>query len=174
MKGNVGHFSIHLSWSHLPCNKSSFYRLRKIVAKSSFLWFFFNWKPNSLTSCSQQIEAICYSDLRLFKEGCFALSFPPCKVPLLDTIESFWIIHVNPQLSQKFQLPDLATRILNLDPVYMEWGRGRFLLFCVPQSVKTKETNPTRPGSPTPCKQALKRSSYVSAWLELLANERKC
>ena len=29
-------------------------------------------------------------------------------------------------------------------------------MFCVPQSVKTKETNPTRPGSPTPCKQALK------------------
>ena len=41
----------------------------------------------------------------------------------------------------------------------MEWGTpvwwGRFLLFCVPQNVKTKETNPTRPGSPTPCKQAL-------------------
>ena len=39
-----------------------------------------------------------------------------------------------------------------LDPVYMEWGTpvywGRFLLFCVPQNVKTKETNPTRPGSP--------------------------
>ena len=38
----------------------------------------------------------------------------------------------------------------------MEWGTpvqwGTFLLFCVPQSVKTKETNPTRPGSPTPCK----------------------
>ena len=33
---------------------------------------------------------------------------------------------------------------------------GKFLLFCVPQSVKTKETYPTRPGSPTPCKQALK------------------
>ena len=33
---------------------------------------------------------------------------------------------------------------------------GKFLLFCVHQSVKTKETNPTRPGSPTPCKQALK------------------
>ena len=32
---------------------------------------------------------------------------------------------------------------------------GRFLLFCVPQSVKTKETNSTRPGSPTSCKQAL-------------------
>ena len=28
-------------------------------------------------------------------------------------------------------------------------------MFCVPQSVKTKETNPTRPGSPTPCKQGL-------------------
>ena len=26
-----------------------------------------------------------------------------------------------------------------------------------PQSVKTKETNPTRPGSPTRCKQALRR-----------------
>ena len=41
----------------------------------------------------------------------------------------------------------------------MEWGTpvwwGKFLLFCVPQSVKTKETNPTRPGSPTPCKQSL-------------------
>ena len=47
----------------------------------------------------------------------------------------------------------------DLGPVYMEWGTpvwwGRFLLFCVPQSVKTKETNPTRPGSPTPCKQTL-------------------
>ena len=34
----------------------------------------------------------------------------------------------------------------------MEWGTpvkwGRFLLFFVPQSVKTKESNPTRPGSP--------------------------
>ena len=42
----------------------------------------------------------------------------------------------------------------------MEWETpvwwGRFLLFCVPQSVKTKETNPTRPGSPTLCKQALR------------------
>ena len=45
----------------------------------------------------------------------------------------------------------------HLDPVYMEWGTpwGKFLLFCVPQSVKTKETYPTRPGSPTQCKQAL-------------------
>ena len=34
----------------------------------------------------------------------------------------------------------------------------RLLLFCVRQSVKTKETtDPTRPGSPTPCKQALSR-----------------
>ena len=29
-------------------------------------------------------------------------------------------------------------------------------MFCASQSVKTKETNPTRPGSPFPCKQALK------------------
>ena len=42
----------------------------------------------------------------------------------------------------------------------MEWGTpvkwGRFILFCVPQSVKTKETNLTIPGSPTPCKQVLR------------------
>ena len=31
-----------------------------------------------------------------------------------------------------------------------------FFCFVSPQSVKTKETNPTRPGSPTPCKQALR------------------
>ena len=51
-----------------------------------------------------------------------------------------------------------------LDPVYMEWGtpvKWRwFLLFCVPQSVKTQESNPTRPGSPTPCKQGLKFPIY--------------
>ena len=45
------------------------------------------------------------------------------------------------------------------DPVYMEWGIpvswGWILLSCVPKSVKTKETNPTRPGSTTPCKQAI-------------------
>ena len=47
----------------------------------------------------------------------------------------------------------------------MEWGTpvswGKFILFCVPQSVKTKETSPTRPGSPTSCKQALRVSSLV-------------
>ena len=54
----------------------------------------------------------------------------------------------------------LERLLLLLGPVYMEWGTpvqwGKFLLFCVPQSVKTKETYPTRPGSPTPCKQGLK------------------
>ena len=49
----------------------------------------------------------------------------------------------------------------------MEWGTpvrwGRFLLFCAPQSVKTKETNPTRPASPTPCKQALSLKAH--AWV---------
>ena len=34
-------------------------------------------------------------------------------------------------------------------------------MFCVPQRVKTKETNPTRPGSPTPCKQALSLVFFV-------------
>ena len=50
----------------------------------------------------------------------------------------------------------------------MEWGTpvewGKFLLFCVPQSVKTKETNPTRPGSPTPCKQALRKK--INGWVQ--------
>ena len=51
-------------------------------------------------------------------------------------------------------------KAIGLDPVYMEWGTpvywGRFLLFCVLQSVKTKETYPSRPGSLTPCKQGLR------------------
>ena len=49
----------------------------------------------------------------------------------------------------------------------MEWGTpvwwGKFLLFCVPQSVKTKETYPTRPGSPTPCKQGLSPDNGLDA-----------
>ena len=60
---------------------------------------------------------------------------------------------------------------LLLDPVYMEWGTpvqwGRFLLFCVPQNVKTEETNPTTPGFPTPCKQAL-------SFTRLLHGEEYC
>ena len=58
----------------------------KLLEKVAFYDFFY-WKPNSLKSCSQQIEAICYSDL--LKEGCFALSFSPCKVPLLDRNRKF-------------------------------------------------------------------------------------
>ena len=46
-----------------------------------------------------------------------------------------------------------------LGPVYMEWGNpvwwGWFLLFSRSGGYKTKETYPTRPGSPTPCKQGL-------------------
>ena len=42
----------------------------------------------------------------------------------------------------------------------MEWGTpvswGWFLLFSRSGGHKTKETYPTRPGSPTPCKQDLK------------------
>ena len=48
----------------------------------------------------------------------------------------------------------------NLGPVYMEWGTpvqwGWFLLFSRSGRHKTKETYPTRPGSPTPCKQGLR------------------
>ena len=47
-----------------------------------------------------------------------------------------------------------------LGPVYMESGTpvwwGWFLLFSRSGRHKTKETYPTRPGSPTPCKQGLK------------------
>ena len=50
----------------------------------------------------------------------------------------------------------------------MEWGTpvywGMFLLFCGPQTVKTKEINPTRPGSPTPCKQALNKDAIVRSF----------
>ena len=42
------------------------------------------------------------------------LSFSPHKVPLLDHNRKFLDIYVNVQLSQKFQLPDRATRIRNL------------------------------------------------------------
>ena len=42
----------------------------------------------------------------------------------------------------------------------MGWGtpvrRGWFLLFSRSGGHKTKETYPTRPGSPTPCKQGLR------------------
>ena len=52
-----------------------------------------------------------------------------------------------------------CTRENDLDPVYMEWGTpvqwGWFLLFSRSGGHKTKETYPTRPGFPTPCKQAL-------------------
>ena len=41
----------------------------------------------------------------------------------------------------------------------MEWGTpvkwGWFLLFSRSEGHKTKENYPTRPGSPTPCKQGL-------------------
>ena len=46
----------------------------------------------------------------------------------------------------------------------MEWGTpvwwGWFLLFSRSGGHKTKETYPTRPGSPTPCKQGLSYTFY--------------
>ena len=47
-----------------------------------------------------------------------------------------------------------------LGPVYMEWGTpvwwGWFLLISRSGGHTKKETYPTRPGSPTPCKQGLR------------------
>ena len=40
----------------------------------------------------------------------------------------------------------------------------------VAQSVKTKETNPTRPGSPTPCKQALSYTFFGRTVLRVLVH----
>ena len=52
---------------------------------------------------------------------------------------------------------------------------SKLVAMCnVLQSVKTKETNPTRPGSPTPCKQALKRQTPYSYTLSLWRNCRIC
>ena len=48
----------------------------------------------------------------------------------------------------------------------MEWGTpvqwGWFLLFSRSGGHKTKEAYPTTLGSPTPCKQALSHTSYIS------------
>ena len=55
----------------------------------------------------------------------------------------------------------------------MEWGTpvwwGWFLLFSRSVGHKTKKTYPTRPGSPTPCKQGLK---YVT--MEARVKARQC
>ena len=60
---------------------------------------------------------------------------------------------VCPAAAYRIAVPDLG-------PVYMEWGTpvwwGWFLLFSRSGGHKTKETYPTRPGSPTPCKQGLR------------------
>ena len=60
----------------------------------------------------------------------------------------------------------------------MEWGTpvkwGKFLLFCVTQSVKTKETNTTRPGSPTPCKQALNQGGRENDMQQFKFNITMC
>ena len=79
LKGNVVHFTTHTS--NLSCNKSGFYRLRKVVAKSelSFLLFF-----ELETKCPQLIPLrikVGLSKLKLnllLKGGCFALSFRSC------------------------------------------------------------------------------------------------
>ena len=97
--------------------------------------------------------------------------FHPLRV-LLDNIIVRHPRHCSSSFQQMFTTSvchSLTHPSVVLDPVYIEWGTpvywGRFLLFCVPQSVKTKETNPTRPGSPTPCKQALSLLRSWDFWL---------
>ena len=63
-------------------------------------------------------------------------------------------------LCRCFERPQRETsRNFLIGPVYMEWGTpvqwGWFLLYSRSGGHKTKETYPTRPGSPTPCKQGL-------------------
>ena len=57
----------------------------------------------------------------------------------------------------------------------MDWGTpvqwGWFLLFSRSRGHKTKETYPTRPGSPTPCKQGLRLMNIpyacmLSNWMQ--------
>ena len=47
----------------------------------------------------------------------------------------------------------------------VQWGK--FLLFCVRQSVKTKEIYSTGPGSLTPCKQALTKDFFFVLYNEV-------
>ena len=62
---------------------------------------------------------------------------------------------------------------IDLKPVYMEWGTpvfwGWFLLFSRAGGHKTKETYPTRPVSPTACKQGLNFFFFLAASALVLA-----
>ena len=62
-----------------------------------------------------------------------------------------------------------------LGPVYMEWGTpvqwDWFLFSSRSGAHKTKESYPTRPGSPTPCKQGL--SGYQATALTLGLKKKK-
>ena len=51
------------------------------------------------------------------------------------------------------KLSSMRYKFIDYGPVYMEWGW--FLLFSRSGGHKTKETYPTKPGFPTPCKQGL-------------------
>ena len=60
----------------------------------------------------------------------------------------------------------------------MEWGTpvwwGWFLLFSRSGGHKTKETYPTRPGSPTPCKQGLsERVKFLIKSISLIDTANK-
>ena len=107
-----------------------------------------------------------------------------CVPPSRDTVVFLFFSSSN-ELERELKQLQLRRRrqiqkTIDLGPVYMEWGTpvwwGKFLLFCVRQSVKTKETYPTRPGSPTPCKQGLNDQnnspSRASRYISLTSTAR--
>ena len=81
-------------------------------------------------------------------------------VLLTDSLVTHCICHVvtrtRPPICLSF---DFNLQCPLLGPLYMEWGTpvwwGWFPLFWRSGGHKTKETYPTKPGSPTPCKQGL-------------------
>ena len=59
-------------------------------------------------------------------------------------------------LCRKFGWPSMKVLQIKESRLKLFGCSSKLVAMCnVLQSVKTKETNPTRPGSPTPCKQAL-------------------
>ena len=92
-----------------------------------------------------------------------------CTNESLLTCYSHWktSTQVLPQTAQLLLLsfsdrPEIQNKKNKPDKGLFTWSGGLRSsgvgFFCfVPQSVKTKETNPTRPGSPTPCKQGLSK-----------------
>ena len=144
-----------------------------------FQFFFPKYRSydNTLGNCFFQISSysrayVCTHNFRKDKESSSpGLSIGKTK----HTIECFHMTSRRPYWCPKtmkrrpcwcpkpvlWKMNSFLMQMISFVPKHLHrcWPHGgKFLLFCVSQSVKTKETNPTRPGSPTPCKQTLKRS----------------